>query len=118
MRVTSLMPYKITDREARQTMRRSALENIHDMFAAVRWVADQTLVLHIDDEIEQFQGDLANQDRQVVGDLADIEGAFAPLDCQPHRGVHWHGNRPTNASRISGAVMPKAKLRDQPLGKQ
>ena len=59
-------------------------ENIHHMFAPMFRIADQALTLHIDDEILGFQGDLPNQDREVVGDLADVESAFAPLDCQPH----------------------------------
>ena len=59
-------------------------KNVHHLFAAMFRVADQTLVLHIDDEIQHLQGDLPNQDRKFVGDLADIEGTLAPLDCQPH----------------------------------
>ena len=59
------------------------------LLAAVGGVADQSLALEIDDEIEQFQGNLADETGQSSGKLGDIGRAISSLEPSAER-CHKH----------------------------
>jgi hypothetical protein len=47
-------------------------ENIDHVFAVVLWVADEALSDGIDDEIEAFERDLADEDGAIIGDFGNF----------------------------------------------
>ena len=59
------------------------LIHLQDMFAAVGGIADESVVLHIDDEIETFERYLSDQSRHNVRYFSDFNGTNSTLDGQP-----------------------------------
>ncbi len=68
--------------------RRGGLEEIIQVLAAVRRIADQRVRPQIHDEVEVLQRQLADEDRCAVGDFHDVHRAVSSLDGQPHSVVH------------------------------
>ena len=60
------------------------LEQFQDVLAVVGGVARQTTPLKVDDEVQHLQGDLSDQNRDVVGDLHDVHGAEPLVDGQSY----------------------------------
>ena len=63
-------------------------KRVHAPLAAVVGIADQPLSLGVDDPVESFERDLADQDRVFIADLPDIKRTITPLDRQPHRAIY------------------------------
>ena len=60
----------------------SALKHVDHVLAAVGRIADEPLSDRVDDIVQEFQGDLADQDRTFFGKLRDVDPAITPLDDQ------------------------------------
>ena len=78
---------------------RITLESVHleHVLAAVLGVADQLVPNRIDDEVELFQGNLADENWTALGDLGHIDQTISALDRQPDGFMHldqgWTGRR-------------------------
>ena len=73
--------------------------DFHDVFAAVLGVADEALASRVDDPVEQFERNLADQDGELIADLADVDRTISSLDGQTHRAKHWHRERASPSPR-------------------
>lgn len=58
--------------------------HLYRLFSAVRWVPDEALVGRIDDEIEQPQGNLADEYGRALRKFDDVDLAFSALNGQVH----------------------------------
>ena len=56
--------------------------HLEHLFSAVRRVANETLTCRINDEIKQFQRNLADQYWAIIRDFRNVDRAFSPLDGQ------------------------------------
>jgi hypothetical protein len=86
------------------------------MLATMLGVADQALILGVDDPIEHLKWNLTDQDGKTIADLADVDGALTTLDGQSDRAIDRHRHGPADASGLAGPGVPQAKLSDQAFG--
>jgi len=84
------------------------------MFAAVCGIADQRPRPQVHDEVELLQGELTNQDRNVVGNFHHVHHAESPLDCQPHRVVQGGFGNADTASDLFLILFLEAELPNEP----
>jgi hypothetical protein len=57
------------------------LVQLQDVFAVMGWIAGQATRLGIDDQIEHFQGNLADEYRHFVEDFHHVDRAEPVSDC-------------------------------------
>jgi hypothetical protein len=80
------------------------------MFPAVGRVADQALAAGIDDKTEVFEGDLSDQDRNIVRRLGDVQDARPALDRQPDGAVDTGIAVAVGRLRAAGIELDEAEL--------
>ena len=73
------------------------------MFAAVLRIADQAVADWIDDKIEQFERNLADQNGNVIGDFQHVESTVPALNCQTNRAVDLNSYRSAGGSDLPGS---------------
>src|SRR4051794_37974073 len=86
---------------------------LDDVFAAVCGVADEPLADGVDDEVQVFQGKLADQDGAILGEFDDGLQAVTTLDRQADGLVDLHGHGPRARPSGSGPDGSESQLLDQ-----
>src|SRR5207244_1081756 len=69
----------------------------------------------VDHEIQPFQGNLADEDRAVVGDLHDIRCEVTSLNRQLDGPVDLERDEAGGGAGLARAERPQPQLGDQPL---
>src|SRR6266478_2710963 len=83
---------------SRSSRSRQIGEELEHLFAAMRRVADQLLPSWIDHEIQDFERNLSDQDRTIIGNRNDVNRAAAALHRQLDGLVDLDIDEPTSSS--------------------
>ena len=91
-------------------------EHVDHLLAAVIGVADEALADRIDDEIQSFQRNLADENGTFVGYLGRLDDAVASLDGQANRPLDAEGEDAGRGPCSPSAAARQPQLRDQTPG--
>src|SRR5262249_39253900 len=89
------------------------LEEVHHVFAAMIGVAQEALSDRVDDEVERFEGKLADENGAIVGKFGDLHGAFALLHRESDRLVHVELDRTAAGASFAFAKRLQAQSLDE-----
>jgi hypothetical protein len=85
------------------------------VLATMFGITDQAMISKIDDEVQQFQWNLTDQDRAIVGDFGNVAEAVAPLDRQSDGIVSLECDNSAGSPSPPCPEWPKTELLDKSL---